>query len=202
MKLFIKYLSDQGMDSLKRLSNKEARNFYAMMFEWRIENKSYSEMINLFVGYWKQLYEKNKEVMIYVGKWGDVKHSGSNVPRYTKLDEKNRAQVVNLAIVRIKEEQDFIDNTLIKYVEVLHDIELIEDKFYARIKYGTDDENEICLIKNGLSLSSAALLIKKYSKYLQIDSSASTVIYNKNLISEMNKEKENQIQICEIQSCI
>ena len=200
--LFIKYLSDQGMDSLKRLSNKEARNFYAMMFEWRIENKSYSEMINLFVGYWKQLYEKNKEVMIYVGKWGDVKHSGSNVPRYTKLDEKNRAQVVNLAIVRIKEEQDFIDNTLIKYVEVLHDIELIEDKFYARIKYGTDDENEICLIKNGLSLSSAALLIKKYSKYLQIDSSASTVIYNKNLISEMNKEKENQIQICEIQSCI
>ena len=43
--LFIKYLPENGTDSLRRLSNKEARKFYAMMFEWRVENKSYSEMI-------------------------------------------------------------------------------------------------------------------------------------------------------------
>ena len=89
--------------------------------------------------------------MVYVGKWGDVKRPGSNVARYTKFVGKNRTQVVNLAIVRIKEEQDFIDNTLIKYVEVLHDLDLIEDGFYAQIKYGTDDERTICLIKNGTS---------------------------------------------------
>ena len=39
--LFIKYLPENGTDSLRRLSNKEARKFYAMMFEWRVENKSY-----------------------------------------------------------------------------------------------------------------------------------------------------------------
>ena len=165
--LFIQYLPDNGAESLKRLENQEARNFYSMMFEWRVENKSYAEMINLFVGYWQQLYKKDKNVIVYVGKWGDVKRSGSNVARYTKIFGKDRTQLINLAIVRIKEEQDFIDNTLIKYVEVLYDLELIEDNFYARIKYGTDDERAICLIKNGLSLSSAVLLIKKYNSYLK-----------------------------------
>lgn len=165
--LFIQYLPDNGAESLKRLENQEARNFYSMMFEWRVENKSYAEMINLFVGYWQQLYKKDKNVIVYVGKWGDVKRSGSNVARYTKIFGKDRTQLINLAIVRIKEEQDFIDNTLIKYVEVLYDLELIEDNFYARIKYGTDDERAICLIKNGLSLSSAVLLIKKYNSLLK-----------------------------------
>ena len=165
--LFIQYLPDNGAESLKRLENQEARNFYSMMFEWRVENKSYAEMINLFVGYWQQLYKKDKNVIVYVGKWGDVKRSRSNVARYTKIFGKDRTQLINLAIVRIKEEQDFIDNTLIKYVEVLYDLELIEDNFYARIKYGTDDERAICLIKNGLSLSSAVLLIKKYNSSLE-----------------------------------
>ena len=200
--LFIQHLPDNGTESLKRLENKEARTFYSMMFEWRVKNKSYTEMISLFVGYWHKLYEKNRNVMVYVGKWGDIKRPGSNVTRYTKFVGKNRTQVVNLAIVRIKEEQDFIDNTLIKYVEVLHDIDLIEDGFYSQIKYGTDDERVICLIKNGLSLSSAMLLMKKYGDHLQIDVPASTVVYGENLIAEMMKAEENQIQIYEIQSCM
>ena len=101
--LFIQRLPDNGTESLKRLTNKEARNFYSMMFEWRVENKSYAEMISLFVGYWNQLYKKDRNVMVYVGKWGDFKRPGSNVARYTKFVGKNRTQVVNLAIVRIKE---------------------------------------------------------------------------------------------------
>ena len=200
--IFIQHVSDNGAESLKRLDNNEARKFYSMMFEWRVKNKSYAEMINLFVGYWHQLYKKDRNVMVYVGKWGDVKRNGSNVARYTKFVGKNRTQVVNLAIVRIKEEQDFIDNTLVKYVEVLHDLDLIEEGFYAQIKYGTDNERTICLIKNGLSLSSAVLLIKKYGDHLQIDIQASTVVYGENLVAEMIKAKENQIQIYEVQSCM
>ena len=64
--LFIQHLPDNGVESLKRLENKEARNFYSMMFEWRVKNKSYAEMISLFVGYWHQLYKKDRNVMVYV----------------------------------------------------------------------------------------------------------------------------------------
>lgn len=107
-----------------------------------------------------------------------------------------------MATVRIKEEQDFMDNMLIKYVEVLHDLDLIENQFYSRIKYGTDDESAICLIKNGLSLSSATLLIKKYSDYLQINLLESTVTYDENIILKMNERAENEIQIYEVQNCM
>lgn len=200
--LFIQYLPDGRGDNLKRLENKEARRFYAMMLDWRADNKSYAEMIGLFVGYWRQLYRRNKDATIYVGRWGDVKHLGSNVAHYTKLSGKNRTQIVNLAIVRIKEEQDFIDNVLIKYIEVLHDLELLEDSFYSQIKYGTDDETTICLLKNGLSLSSAVLLLKKYSKYLEIDVLESTVVIDNDLIGEMQQANENQILIYEVQSCM
>ncbi|MDO5558323.1 MAG: DEAD/DEAH box helicase [Oscillospiraceae bacterium] len=88
--LFIQYLPDNGVESLKRLENKEARNFYSMMFGWRVKNKSYAEMISLFVGYWHQLYKKDRNVMVYVGKWGDIKRPGSNIARYTKFVGKNR----------------------------------------------------------------------------------------------------------------
>ena len=128
--LFIRYLPEGKSESLKRLEHPEARKFYAMMFGWRAENKSYSEMIGLFVGYWWRLFQTNRDCIIYVGKWGDINRLGSTAPHYTRLRDKNRTQVVNLAIVRIKEEQDFIDNVLIKYVEVLHDLGFLEDTFY------------------------------------------------------------------------
>lgn len=140
--------------------------------------------------------------MIYVGRWGDTTIKGSVQKHYVKLAEQNPISIINLAIVRIKEEQDFIDNVLMKYVEVLHDMELLDNSFYARIKYGTDDESIICLIKNGLSLSSAVLLYKKYRKYLEIDVENSTVVFSDELISEMKKENENQIMIFEVQSCM
>lgn len=200
--LFIQYIPDSRSDNLKRLENEEARKFYAMMLDWRADNKSYAEMIGLFIRHWRRLYQQNKEIAIYVGKWGDIKLFGNNTPRYTKLKGKNRTQVVNLAIVRIKEEQDFIDNILIKYVEVLHDLELLEDRFYMQIKYGTDDETAICLLKNGLSLSSAMMLLKNYRNYLHINISESTVKFDETLIENMEQANENQIMIYEVKSCM
>ncbi len=200
--LFIRYIPDSRNDNLKRLENEEARKFYAMMLNWKVDNKSYAEMISLFISHWSWIYQQDKDATIYVGKWGDIKLFGSNTPNYTKLKGKNRTQIVNLAIVRIKEEQDFIDNVLIKYVEVLHDLELLEDRFYMKIKYGTYDETAICLLKNGLSLSSAMLLLKNYRKYLQINISESIVKFDESLIEDMKKSKENEIMIYEVQSCM
>lgn len=68
--LFVQYIPNDGKEILKRLENKEARNFYAMMLSWRMENKSYAEMIGLFVGYWRQLYQRDKDTVIYVGEMG------------------------------------------------------------------------------------------------------------------------------------
>ena len=200
--LFLKYLPENGSERLKRLDKEDARKFYSMMLDWRIENKSYAEMIGLFVGHWRKILRENRNAIVYVGKWGDIAPPNGKLPHYTKLANKNRAQIVNLAIVRIKEEQDFIDNMLIKYVEALRDLELIDEKFYSQIKYGTDDERIICLLKNGLSLSAALLLIKKYGNYLHIHIPSSTVIYDQSLLSAMKQANENEILIYEVSSCM
>lgn len=201
-KLFIQYIPDNGDENLRRLSHIEARSFYAMLFDWRINNKSYSEMIGLFVGYWRQCFVKDNNATIYVGRWGDTAIKGGTLKHYTKLANQNTVTINNLAIVRIKEEQDFIDNFLMKYVEVLHDMYMLEESFYAKIKYGTDNESIICLIKNGLSLSSAVLLYRNYNIYLNIDIDNSTVVYKDGLIEEMERQNENHIMIFEIKSCM
>lgn len=98
--LFLQFLPEKGYENLTRLENQEARHFYAMMLDWRINNKSYAEMINLFIAYWRRCYQKNKDVLVYVGRWGDVARSDSNNKYYTYLRDKDRKKVINLAIVR------------------------------------------------------------------------------------------------------
>ena len=201
-KIFINYIDNAGNNNVSRLHNDDACKFYSMMFDWRMGNKSYSEMIQLFVGYWRKLYQQNKDAYIYVGRWGNVDVNGSHNKQYTYLKNKNKTQIVNLAIVRIKEEQDFIDNNLIRFVEILHDLKMLDEKFYLKVKYGTDDETTICLLKNGLSLSLATLLLSKYRYLLKINIGESTVECDEDLPNRMKENKENSILIFEAKSCI
>lgn len=196
------HIPEKGNEGIHRLNNIEAQKFYSMFFDWRITNKSYSEMINLFVNYWRERYRLDNNCLVYVGKWGDKSLNDSHVNHYTLLKDKNRSQVVNLAIVRIKEEQDFVDNVLIKFVEVLKDADLLEGKFYSALKYGTENEEVICLIKNGMSLASAQLLLNRYKSYVDINTSESTVRFNHQVLDAMHENGENEIQIFEVSLCL
>lgn len=199
---FLTYLEPNVKEPLQHLLRPEARRFYAMMFSWRSENKSYAEMIAKFVGYWKSRGKKDPNALIFVGKWGDMPSPNGIFNYYTKVEGKPISELINLAIVRIKEEQDFIDNKLMKYVESLKDLSLLEEKFYSLVKYGTDDEEIICLIKNGLSLTSSSLLIRNYRKYFEINVENSTVSYDEKLLQAMKDAGENNILIHEIRHCI
>lgn len=201
-RVFIQNIPHGKHVSLSRLNKLAARNFYSMFLAWREQNKSYGQLIALFIKHWKKLLESNPETMVYVGKWGDTKGNVGVGNLYTKISDKSPAFLVNLAIVRIKEEQDFVDNILMKFIEVLFDLGILEEAFYNKIKYGTDNRDVICLLKNGFSLSVAQLLYKKYNKYFKIDSDSETVIFDDELISKMVDGKENEIVIFEAQSCM
>lgn len=203
-KIFISKLSAAAADAdkLSRLEKSEAQKFYSMLLRWRASNKSYSEMIMLFVGYWRTLLQSNRNAIIFVGRWGDLDAFGSHNTPYTALAGKTRSQVINLAIVRIKEEQDFIDNDIIRFVETLNDLDMLNEQFYKKIKYGTDDDDVICMLKNGLSLSLAKLLKDNYSQYVDIDASHSTVIFSGNLLDAMAANKENNILVYEVENCM
>lgn len=173
-----------------------------MLLEWRVSNKSYAEMIMLFVGYWRTLLQADRNAIIFVGRWGDLDAFGSHNTPYTMLAGKTRSQIINLAIVRIKEEQDFIDNNIIRFVEILNDLDMLEEQFYKKIKYGTADDEIICMLKNGLSLSLSKLLKDNYRQYVDINISRSTVIFSDDLLAAMAKNEENNILIYEVENCM
>ena len=195
--VFLAFITEnENNQNILRLQNEKARSFYAMFLDWRMRSAPYSELISRFVGYWNRITQNIGEAYIYVGKWGNKKRGGH---RYLWIDlhEKNKTDKINLAIIKIKEEQDFIDNIIVKFIEILNDLELIESDIYKKIKYGTSDENKILMIKNGYSTSLANLLLEKYQHYLSINLQTNTVIAKSELIPKMNENNENGILVFE-----
>ena len=120
------------------------------------------------------------------------------LPLWTDISQKTEEQLINLAIVRIKEEQDFLDNVLLKYIEVLNDLELLEERLYLRIKYGTDDKKIITCTRNGISLSLAKQIVENYIDYVEIDILNDTVNFREGIVEAMRQADENEIMICEL----
>lgn len=196
--LFFSKINDSNgeYNNLKRLREHEAQSFYKMLINWRIMGFTMKVMTDEVVGYWNTLREEQSRI-VYVGKWGD-KTRGGHREYWTDITEKDGYEKVNLAIVRLKEEYDFIDNEIIKYIEVLYSLELIEESLYLKIKYGTDDKTKIALLNCGISSILSKLLQEKYSDMFEADIDNSTVIFSENLVSEMLKNNENGILISEV----
>lgn len=103
--------------------------------------------------------------------------------------------------MRIKEEQDFVDNFLIKYVEVLNELNFVCSNFYNAIKYGSTDPVKICLLKNGFSIElTECLTQEKYLPFLNLDILNDEILeINKDIRKLMEQEHENPILDFELQ---
>ena len=199
--IFLIFLNDvEIVDiNLKRLQNLPARRFYSMILGWRSSSASYKEMIGSFMRYWRNLPDDN--LLIYIGeKWGEVKRNFTDFkPLHVDLKTKNNKQRINLAILKIKEEQDFIEFNLLKYIDILAELELIDLTFYEQIKYGSSDTKIITLLKNGFSIELAKCITQEnYSSFISINNQNDEIIISQNIINEMETKGENKILIFEI----
>lgn len=186
-------------NNIIRLQNNSARRFYAMIMQWRSSSASYNEMIGSFLSYWRRL--NGEDLVIYVGsKWGkDKRNVTDHQPLYIDLRKRNEAQRVNVAILRIKEEQDFVEFNLLKYVEIIAELGLIEDNFYEQIKYGSSDKKIITLLKNGFSIELAKCITKEnYNNFISINYQIDQITIREEIITEMEINEENKILIFEI----
>jgi hypothetical protein len=186
-------------ENIKRLQNTPARNFYSMILSWRSSSSSYKEMIGSFMGYWSSL--QGNELLIFIGeKWGEEKRNPRDIkPLYVDLRKKSNAQRINLAILKIKEEQDFVEFNLLKYIDILSELNLIDSVFYDKIKYGSSDAIVITLLKNGFSIELAKCITKpEYSGFIRINPDSDEIVIQSQLIDEMTANGENNILIFEI----
>lgn len=168
-KLFIndvEMISDNSM-LLKRLENQSARNFYNMIINWRKENLSLKESVMRLTYYWEHLPYDDRTT-VFVGKsFGEIKRSENDqIPLYVNLNIKSKKEITNLAIIRIKEENDYIDYNLFKYIDFLQKFNLIDINDYNLLHYGTIDDIQIYFQREGLSRELSKLLSTKYQNYL------------------------------------
>ena len=89
----------------------------------------------------------------YIGKsFGTEKWTEEDsFPTYVDLTKLNKAQLANLAIVKSKIEDDFIDFELMPFVKALFDYGIISEDDYNEFAYGSNDANIISLYKAGFS---------------------------------------------------
>ncbi|WP_344851651.1 DEAD/DEAH box helicase [Pedobacter jeongneungensis] len=191
------YQIDVTSIALKRLENFPARRFYSMILNWRTQGSSYKEMITKFVGYWNSLEDK----VVYFGSaWGEIKRNQEDfVENYIDLSQKSGAERVNLAILKIKEEQDFVEFNLLKYIEILFEIGLVEADYYEKIKYGTSDKRVISLLKNGFSIDLAKCITSAdYAPFININTDTDIIEINGLIPEVMDANGENKLLIFEV----
>ncbi len=189
--------NESKYNNIMRLNEKEAQNFYKMLISWRIFGLTIKEMTNKIVAYWNSLeYEKAK--FVYVGKWGDKTRGGGFKQYWTDITKKDNIEKVNLAIVRLKEEFDLIDNEIIKYIEILNSLDLIDEKLYLQIRFGTDDKEKIALLNCGISNALTKLLEEKYKNYYKVNVEQGTVFFKMDLVSKMIENNENGVLVSEV----
>jgi len=194
---FITHLNETGNDEIFRLRNQPAQLFYSMMLDWKIEKVAFKQMIMMFVTYWENLYDRDPNIQVYVGRWGDEIKGDGFQELYTRISRKTRTEKINLAIVRIKEEEDYIEYILFRFIDVLNDLELLDETFYKLLKYGTTNELVINFIKHGLSRGVAELILGTYGDFVRVDSGA--INLDSSLIDAMKAQDESILKIFEVE---
>lgn len=181
---------------LLRLKEKAARNFYAMLLDWKLNKYSVKQTIRLTLRYWKKLVENNGNDFVFVGRWGDTTYLESKHESWVRISKKDDAERINLAIVRLKDEDDFFDNKIFRFVEVLNGVGALDPGFYKLIKYGTADDNKIKLIRDGYSHGLADLMLEKYPETVR-KSLSGEIEVSPRLVNKMVENNESDLLIFE-----
>lgn len=146
-----------------RLRNKEARNFYEghMLVA---QKKSLKENVARQVEYFKERAASGDSLLYFGESYGEEVYETDQYPGvrakkvYVDVARKDDKQLVNLAVVRLKIEDDFVSFVINKFIVMLYDYQLISPEEYNRYIYGTTDEKKIRLTKYGLSVGMVSRL--------------------------------------------
>jgi hypothetical protein len=154
----IYYMFIEGLEALitdnsfLRLRNSKARDYYKL-FVSNLHRLALKEHINETVNYFQYKVNEGGKGLFYIGvSFGDVaKDKGSPFMTYINLGEKSYKELVNLALVKIKMESDFVSYSLNEYVAVMKDMGVISIDEYDLFIYGTNKKYNQAFTKLGLS---------------------------------------------------
>ncbi|MCV2486505.1 DEAD/DEAH box helicase [Flavobacterium sp. SH_e] len=158
-KIFIENNENNISDFVvERLRNEKARNYYNNYLEV-MQKMHLNERITNTLKYFKQK-AKSEDSSLYIGEsYGDMispyktynnKHYNGKVYIDLNISED---KLVNIAIVKLKMEEDFISFKLNSLIVFLYEFEIIPEDYYFNYIYGTNDMEVIKLARFGLSVN-------------------------------------------------
>lgn len=156
-------------DEFGRLKQEKARDFYKVFTEHqhRLSLKEHiSDMLKYFITIKNN--PSGKEFFIGIS-YGETSKYNEKTKKYSSksyidLSSKSNKELVNIALVKIKMESDFVSYKLNEYINVLFELGLIDEKEYNRHIYGTENKKNSEFVKIGLSGS----LVNRLEKDNQI----------------------------------
>lgn len=184
--IFIKQFNTSIKDSdFRRLTDDKSRNYYYKLIV-RLRPLSLKEKIYLTSQYLYKIKRISPMPFLYVGtSFGECDHNGNTFGYdnfYINLSDKNYSYIVNLSIIKIKLEEDFVSFKLNKFFQLMLDYQLISQQLYNDLIYGTNNPLILSLCKLGLSLN----IIKKLHKDEQLDNLSineyGNLVYNEKFV--------------------
>ena len=91
---------------------------------------------------------------------------------YIDLSKKNNRELINIAIVKQKIEEDFVSFKLRMFFQLMRDYSVLNEDEYYEILYGTTDRIKIFLVRTGLTIN----LINRLEK----DDQLKNITFDKN----------------------
>ena len=172
---------------IKRLKYIETKDFYKNFI--KMQKFQLKDRIKNQYRYFKSIQYNNEKNEFYIGKsYGEIakitddyKNNFNKV--YIKLDTKTDKELLNLAIVKLKIEDDFINYKINGFLQAMLKMEFISQEEYNEIVYGTNDKKKLNLMKKGLTYN----LINKFENDNQIEN-LSFDQYNNIIINKKIKE--------------
>lgn len=136
-----------------RLQNELTRNFYKNYLNG-IYYSNVKSKVSYFLKYFEYFEQEN--MIFYIGKsFGEIPFRSDNYVgnnnAYINPKGKSHSEKVNLAVIKSKIEDDFVDFKIQKLVKTLLDLELISNELFNKFLYNTTDEKKTQLMSMGLS---------------------------------------------------
>lgn len=170
------YISDY---EIKRLAHKSTRDYYEYFIEISLK-QSLNDYIKSTYDYFKTRVNlsdsKDRKFYFWESYW-DVVYDSESYPNsvhkvYVDVKWKSDKELINLAVVKIKLEENFISFKLNKFIVFLYDYKLISEEEYNTYVYWTNNKEIINLINGWLNSN----LVKR----LQNDRQLSNITFDKN----------------------
>lgn len=181
---FIKNSEENILNSeFARLEHEPTRKYYSSY----IDITSKLELKKAIIQVLEHLIRRGKseQPLLYFGySYGERPYNSSRYEKgndvYVDLSSKDKYELINLSIVKIKMEEDFISFTLNKFAEALFDLKIITEKDKDEFIYGSTNKSEMNLFKFGVS--------KKIIRQLKSDSQIENIFFDEHGNLSYNEE--------------